>query len=289
MAPIKTIVRATRRWSLQWLTGSLWHLHREGAARWLGNRFFTPTQWRLSPAGVSILDQGQPFAIGLANEKRVQGWIWGQQGPMVLLVHGWGGRAGQMDVLIRRLVGAGFRVAAFDLPGHGESTRGITNAFEFLEALAQVLEVIPTPQAVIAHSLGAVLAVQTGLWLQVPLVLYSPITHIQDNLMGWASATGLNLKLFDHFFRQLEQHYRQPLSRINPLDRASELKTPVLLLHDHHDKAIAIENSQILADRLPQVKLITSRGLGHNRILEDEAMFQQVMEFFREQKLGQRG
>jgi len=285
MIYFKTTVRSFSQLGLRALTSGFWLINKEGAANWLGRRFFVPTPWRLSPEAAWTLDQGKPFALALENEKRVQGWVWGEAGPMVLLLHGWGGRAGQMDPLIRRLLQQGFRVAAFDLPGHGESTQGITNAFEFIKALELVLEVIPSPQAVIAHSLGAVLAVQTGLWLQVPLVLYSPIAHIQDNLLGWARATGMNINLFHHYFKRLETHYQQPLSRINPLERACELSSPVLLLHDQQDQAIALESSLDLAKRLPQVRLVTSQGLGHNRILADEGLFVEVMDFFRAQNL----
>ena len=46
---------------------------------------------------------------------------WGS-GPTVLLVHGWGARGTHLGKLVPPLVAAGYRVVAFDAPGHGQSS-----------------------------------------------------------------------------------------------------------------------------------------------------------------------
>ena len=49
--------------------------------------------------------------------------VWGE-GPVVLLVHGWGGWRGQLGRFVAPLVDAGHRVVAVDAPGHGDAGAG---------------------------------------------------------------------------------------------------------------------------------------------------------------------
>src|SRR6266446_3807256 len=53
--------------------------------------------------------------------RRLRAWRWGGRGAPVLLVHGWGGRAGQMAAFAPPLLDAGLSAVAFDGPAHGHS------------------------------------------------------------------------------------------------------------------------------------------------------------------------
>lgn len=83
---------------------------------------------------------------------------WGQRGPLVLLMHGWNGRASQLGAFVAPLVGAGFQVVAFDAPGHGASAGSRSSIVEFADAFECVLDAVrPFFQplhGVIAHSMG---------------------------------------------------------------------------------------------------------------------------------------
>src|SRR4051794_24309576 len=48
-------------------------------------------------------------------------YTWGdaRASHVVLLVHGWEGRAGQLAAFVPALTSQGFRVVSFDAPGHG--------------------------------------------------------------------------------------------------------------------------------------------------------------------------
>src|SRR4029078_6760274 len=85
---------------------------------------------------------------------RVAAWSWGS-GPIVYLVHGWGGRAEQLGAFVGPLVARGFRVIAVDGPGHGESSGRRSSGVEIGRALADVAAQCGPARGVIAHSLGA--------------------------------------------------------------------------------------------------------------------------------------
>ena len=73
------------------------------------------TMWRADRSTVRIpgIDRAgrmSPSTSGVARD-----------GEVVVLAHGWNGRASQFATLVRELVSEGYRVAAFDAPAHGDS------------------------------------------------------------------------------------------------------------------------------------------------------------------------
>src|SRR5205085_9318078 len=90
----------------------------------------------------------------------VVGWSWNDSSRRtVLLMHGWGGYAAQMQPLIEALVSAGFRCVALDAPSHGASGPGPlgpkrATLFEFTQTLLAASESLDDITGVIAHSGG---------------------------------------------------------------------------------------------------------------------------------------
>ena len=82
------------------------------AARWAETLFCTPPPRR--EGDEAFIATGTRFTI-TSQGQQLAGWQWGE-GPTVVLVHGWGSRASRMRGLARALVGAGFRVVAYDAP-----------------------------------------------------------------------------------------------------------------------------------------------------------------------------
>src|SRR5258708_4878020 len=64
------------------------------------------------------------------NNKNVA-WGWGT-GPLVIFVHGWGGRAAQMAPLAVHVASLGFRSVAIDVTGHGDTPERHTRCDFFL-------------------------------------------------------------------------------------------------------------------------------------------------------------
>ncbi|HET9930628.1 MAG TPA: alpha/beta fold hydrolase, partial [Polyangiaceae bacterium] len=81
------------------------------------------------------------------------------RGPVVVLVHGWNGRGGQLGAFIAPLVRAGFSVVTFDAPGHGFSQGAEASLVAFADAFDRVVSALrengEDVRGVVAHSLGA--------------------------------------------------------------------------------------------------------------------------------------
>src|SRR5688572_13003547 len=87
------------------------------------------------------------------NKKNVA-WAWGE-GPPVIFVHGWGGRAAQMSPLALHVAKLGFRSVAIDVTGHGDSPRRHTRWGHFFRDIAAVSQSLHKGiHAYIGHSAG---------------------------------------------------------------------------------------------------------------------------------------
>src|SRR5690349_4154288 len=102
-----------------YLFGALERFSPDAAAALAQHIFFrTPARRPRIESEQAILARASDSGDGALV--RVRSYRWGE-GPVALLVHGWGGDAGQMTPFVEPLLEAGFAVVAFDAPGHGRS------------------------------------------------------------------------------------------------------------------------------------------------------------------------
>src|SRR5688572_6897115 len=76
--------------------------------------WFSAPHTSAGPESAGWLAQAERLDVRV-HGRRVAAWARGR-GPAVLLVHGWGGNAGQMQALAEPLLAQGFRVILFDAP-----------------------------------------------------------------------------------------------------------------------------------------------------------------------------
>ena len=146
------------------------------------------------------LPQGaEPFSVALRGAQ-VRGHVFGE-GPVVYLVHGWGGLGSQLAAFVEPLVATGHRVVLFDAPSHGDSDPGAagprrTHGVELGQALDAVFARFGPAEAVVAHSLGAVstyLALRFG-WLGTErLVLVAPMVDAESLFDQFQAALGFGV------------------------------------------------------------------------------------------------
>jgi pimeloyl-ACP methyl ester carboxylesterase len=228
---------------------------------------------------------GRPFQV-LVHGRTVVGEVW-RAGPPVYLVHGWGGWRWQLDGFVAPLVEAGYRVVAFDAPGHGGSDPGPSGPgrstiLELADALAAVAAAMGPAHAVVAHSLGATaaaFAMRDGLPVERAAFL-APMAEPLPYTRTFAARLGFGERVRTRLVARLERRVGLPLSAFDVPAMAAQFATPPLLLvHDRQDAETGWSDSAAIARAWPQARLVTTSGLGHRRLLPAPAVVAEVAGF----------
>jgi pimeloyl-ACP methyl ester carboxylesterase len=249
------------------------------AARLVQRFFFTPPRAPLRDSERAILAQGSRFSIEVGGQ-RVVGWAWGE-GPVILLVHGWGGHAGQMTPFVGPAVAAGCRVLAVDLPAHGASQGRVSSLVHFAAALERVAALWQPVQAVVAHSFGAAACTYSlfrGLETQ-RVVFMAPPSRFDSFWSRFRAGAGVSDAVWQRMMRSAESWLEVRFDGIAPLDLAPRMRAPLLVLHDGGDREVPFAEGAELARAWPGAAIERTEGLGHLRILRDAAAVARAVRF----------
>jgi hypothetical protein len=245
--------------------------------------FFTPLNYNVPEKEKAIEKEAARFIVSAAG-KRIQCYSWGK-GPVVLVVHGWAGRATQFRKIIDGLVRNGFRVVGFDGPAHGHSEGTSTNIFEFEETLKAVHSEVGVPEGIIAHSFGGgavLLAAMNGLPVRKLVNIASPtigddIIDTYLKTINGSAATGKSFKSY------IQKKFGKPFDEFTILHFIKHIIQPpdLLLIHDDCDKEVRIRHAVELTKVYPQATLFKTHGLGHTRLLKDDAVIRRCVTFMK--------
>jgi pimeloyl-ACP methyl ester carboxylesterase len=211
----------------------------------------------------------EPLTFGGAEVR--QAWSIGA-GPLVVLVHGWGGNGAQLAPLATALSAAGFRCVLFDALGHGQSAGGRIgfDAFGY-DTAALCSHLGETLHAVIGHSAGALgmmaaryrhgLSASHYVCLAMPRYPYVPLETLKGKF-GFTDRQLLALKpllaeQFDRSWSDLEA------GCVFSGDPAGQLT----LIYDLADPRVRHQDADAIAAVWPGAEVIKTDNLGHNRIL----------------------
>lgn len=206
--------------------------------------------------------------------------VWGE-GPVVYLVHGWGGWRGQLGAFVAPLVAAGHRVVAFDAPGHGDSGPSVmgpgrSTLVEVMEALEVAAERFGEPVGIIAHSMGttaASKALREGAVRTDRLVLVAPNHDVVDVIAQVARTLRLSARVQTLLHAGIEDFVGHPLSDFDLEPMGADGRLPqTLVVHDRQDKETPYVVGERIASAWPTATLVTTDGLGHQRILRDDVV-----------------
>jgi pimeloyl-ACP methyl ester carboxylesterase len=240
------------------------------------DHFLTPPRGERPTIERQLLEQADTWTI-LAAGSTVRVWSWGA-GPIALLVHGWGGRGSQLAPLIQPLLESGRQVVTFDAPAHGDSSgtraTGVTMAQTVLAVAASIGGNI---ESVIAHSFGAAattIALSRGL-APKRVAYIAPLFSLERSVRRYMNATQMAPEVRVAFLAAVERDVA-PFVEVDGPVLAPRFTTPLLVVHDHDDREVPHTDGAEAAEVWPGAKLVTTRGLGHRRILADEDVVQTV-------------
>lgn len=240
------------------------------AARAASQLFLTPPKVRAPRREREALRHARPLWLrGRAGH--LKAWRLGPaEAPTVLLLHGWGGRGGQLAPLANALVEAGMSAVLFDAPAHGGSSGWSASVPEFADALHDVAARVGQVRALVAHSMGcaaAAFAISQGLKLEAA-VFVAPPRNPASFFHRFCEALALPEGVRRSARGRLERLFDRDLDAIDAANLPGP-RPPLLVVHDSDDADVPAADGLTFASVWPEAELLLTSGLGHRRVLRD--------------------
>jgi predicted alpha/beta hydrolase family esterase len=273
--------------AVRWIFPKLERVWPSAAHRYFIRIFFTPLNYTVPEKEMALQQTAEKFYVRFEG-KKIQCYSWGN-GPLVMVMHGWAGRATQFRKFIEVLTREGFCVVGFDGPAHGNSEGRTTNIAEFDSVLRLLYEKVGEPEAIIAHSFGGsviLYAAMNGLRVKKLINIASPT--IGDEIINtYLKAINGSWQTGNFFKSYILEKYGKPFDEFTALYFIRHIAHPpqLLLVHDTDDKEVSIKHAEQLVSVFPQADLLKTSGLGHTRILKDDAVIRQCVTFIKNERL----
>ncbi len=210
---------------------------------------------------------------------RVQ--IFGQGERTVVLSHGWADNSHCFQALIADLVARGYRVAALDHVGHGHGEGKRSHLLAFIEGmellLARQAQDGHRVETIIGHSMGAVatLNLPQHHLLGRHIILVAVPIHFFELMFATIERFGISRKMMIRVLERITRQYGTTWTQLQGEKQLGKLHDKVLFIHDEEDRFAPFADIQHYAAQ-GKIRLVTTRGLGHRRILGDTEVIQTI-------------
>ena len=203
-------------------------------------------------------------------------FLWKQvpgEGPVVVHFHGNGEQVSSLRWLAEAWAAQGVSFVAVEYPGYpgaegSPSEDALVEAAEAaLQHLTGAMKIGRSRLVLVGQSVGTGVAVTMAArgW-GTRLLLLSPYTSLPD----------VGAKMFPFLPTRLLMR-----DRFDSAARAPGLKVPTLIIHGTNDEVISYSLGEALSRLIPNAKLLTVDGAGHNDLWDRETTLQALFEFVR--------
>lgn len=201
----------------------------------------------------------------------------------ILLCHGFDSFSYRFEAYVQDLLKEGCRVLAFDAPAHGLSDGKRFNVLLYKQMLLEVQERFGPFDGIMAHSLGALavgLAMEEWKQSHTKLALIAPATETTRAVQQFFTMFPVDAKTHAAFLQLLENLGSKPLDWYSMTRIIPTLGNQVLWLHDEQDRICPFEDTAALrALDLPNVRFVTTIGLGHSKIYREADIQKHIIKF----------
>lgn len=274
---------------LKFLLGSL--VAPETMARKAGDLFTRPFRSSRTRALAAPTLGAAEFELDI-DGTTIHTYVWGDPGqePYVLFAHGWSSHGTRVAPWLKPLRDASYAVVAFDQAGHGRSGGTHTTLPDFTCHLLAVGHRFGPAAAVIGHSLGGAataLALARGLEAQ-RAVLIAPAADPLAAVDRFSRFLWLAGDVGRRMFRRFEQAMRFDASELQAHYNAPRIARPALIVHDVEDREVPWSEGERYARFWHDSRLLSTRGLGHNRVVDDAGVIEAALRFLGGEAVGER-
>lgn len=240
------------------------------------NFFQRPLNKKIRPKELSFFNAAKSFKVKYYLEGIHCFELGPNDGPFVLLIHGWESNAASMSAIGLQLAEEGYHVIMFNLPGHGFSKLKKTNIKICKEALLEVINhVNPSgPFSVVSHSFGSAVttyALSKTTYHVNKLVLLTSPNRIMDVFKEYSDFVGLNQKAHEKLCKRASKLLREPLDELAVENLGEKIRYDhMTIIQDEADKIIDKQKAIAIDKHWNRSELIFVKKKGHYRMLWDE-------------------
>lgn len=239
----------------------------------------------------SFYDQARSFTVAHNKEPLDCFELGDPFGPLLFLVHGWDSNAGSMSYLAERFVNEGYRVIAFNLPGHAFYKSSKTNLVECAGAMKAVLEhVNPSDRfSVVSHSFGSAVVAnalsQTNYKVDRLVFLTNP-NRMEDIFKEFKRAIGLSSSAYKALIKKTQNILGDSLSALDVTHNLQQIDfNNLLLIHDINDKVLPHKASWQINSTIQNAQLISMESIGHYKMLWNDEVIGRTAAFIKGQEV----
>ncbi|WP_375605244.1 alpha/beta fold hydrolase [Flavobacterium davisii] len=244
--------------------------------------FTTPTKHKTPKREWQMVQKSrtEPLFIPKIN-KQIEVYHYGDSPKKVLLVHGWSGRGTQLFKIADELLKIGYSTISYDAPGHGKSKSSPTLITEFIACNFELEKQFGPFDYAIGHSLGGMSllnSVKRGLQVK-KMVTIGAADKIIDILRSFVMQLGLKSEISELMKQKFETNFGEPIDNYDAANAAKGVIIPTLVIHDKDDYEVPISCGKAIYNQLPNGLFIETEKLGHRKILGNDDVIAQVMQF----------
>ncbi len=244
--------------------------------------FRTPFQFKRPSREEKMYQQATKEMLRIPQlQKRIQVYKYGSGSKKILLIHGWAGRGTQLYKIGEALAEKGFQIVSFDATAHGDSD-GKTSAMpEYIESILELDKHLGPFEFAIGHSLGGMALLQAakdGFQLK-RIVSIGAGDSILDICKQFVNRLGLQPKIALLLKEKMDKLLGMDSELLSANVAAKKITIPTLVVHDKKDEDVPVSCAKQIRQNLKNGELLITDGLGHRRILIDNDVINQIINF----------
>lgn len=257
------------------------------AGRMAFDLFCTPYPKYKKRKAPAIFNHANPLTVLLSDKTKIKGFEWlpsNPNGQTVLIAHGYASFAYKFEQYITPLLKMGYRVLAFDAPGHGQSEGKHINVVVYQEAIQQIMQQAGHVHHFIGHSLGALtlslIAEQIDQATDRKFVLIAPATKTTTTFANFFKMMHFNEVTKAAFINEVTSRTHHSIEHF-AADRAlTNYKGPLLWVHDEGDLVCPYKDLIEFQKNAPSnIEFLITNGLGHNKVYKTAEVMDQILAF----------
>lgn len=254
------------------------------ATQFAAKLFTTPVKYKIPKRELHMLRQSaqQDILIPSIN-KVIKTYQYGNSTKRILLVHGWSGRGTQLVKIADELLKQGYSTISFDAPAHGKSKGNSTIMTEFIASILELEKQFGSFEFAIGHSLGGmsvINAIKQNLSVKKAVIIGSG-DLIQDIITDFIRNLRLKPEIGDRMRVHFEKKFGEPINNYSTSVAAKNIETPVFIIHDEDDADVNIKCAHNIHVHLKNSKIKITKKLGHRKILGNENVIEEIIDFIR--------